>query len=251
MTEPAEKPEAGKARRRCGRLLMWLALLALLPLAALIFLLSTETGLQLLLRSVTNVTGPLFSAEQVEGRLLDSWRVGKIRVQIKNAVDISLDEFTFHWQPKALLVNRELRLGRITARGLTVHITESVKKAETKARQQFVLPKIRLPIGVRIDELLLQDSRIFLPGKAKPLLINEVLLQASARDDQTEITRIKLDSPQYSTDLRGSVQCSGSWPLHLSGSWRVADHGINELRGTVEAQGDVDKVAVAATMTAP
>ncbi|CAK8712461.1 MAG: autotransporter secretion inner membrane protein TamB [Candidatus Electronema aureum] len=251
MTETAEKPEAGKERRRCGRLLMWSALLALLPLAGLVFLLSTETGLQLLLRSVTNVTGPLFSAEQTEGRLIDSWRIGKLQIQVKDEANISLDEFTFRWEPKALFINRELRLRRITARGLTVRITESAKKAEKKARKQLILPKIRLPFGVRIDELLLQDSRIFLPGKAEPLLINEVLLQASARDDQTEIARIKLDSLQYSADLRGSVQCSGSWPLHLSGSWRVADHGINELRGTAEAQGDMDKVAVSATMSSP
>jgi translocation and assembly module TamB len=223
----------------------------LVSLAGLVFLFGTETGLQLLLRSATHVTGPLFSAEQTEGRLIDSWRIGKLQVQVKDEANISLDEFTFRWEPKALFINRELRLRRITARGLTVRITESAKNEEKKVRKQLILPKIRLPFGVRIDELLLQDSRIFLPGQAEPLLINELLLQASARDDQTEIARIKVDSPQYSADLSGSVRCSGSWPLYLSGSWRVPDHGINELRGTVEAQGDVDKLAVSATMSTP
>jgi translocation and assembly module TamB len=246
VTEPA----AHASGRRFLRCLKWSALLVL-PLAGVLLLFGTETGFKLLVRSADTLAGPYFSAEQAEGRLIDRWRLRTVRIQVKNAVDISLDEFSASWNPKALLAEREIHFRSIAARGLSVRLAASSKKQEKKAHKRIVLPEIRLPLGVRIEELHVADSRIVTANGKDAIVFYDALAQAAVRDDRAEITRLKVDSSQFGCDLRGAAQFIGAWPVQASGNWHVPDHGINELVGAVEAQGDFDKVAVTATMTAP
>ncbi|WP_417910738.1 translocation/assembly module TamB domain-containing protein [Candidatus Electronema sp. PJ] len=250
MTEPVEKTPTSNSSSCCPWLLKWSALFMLLPLLGLVFLLSTEMGLQVLLRSANQLAGPYFSAEQAEGRLLDHWRLRNIRIQIKNAVAISLDDFSMRWNPKALLYDRALHIRQIAAHGLIVRILDSDKK-DKKAHKWIVLPKIHLPLGLQLDELRVAKSKIVAEDGKDALLIHTLLLQGAAHDDQAELIRLKAETSQFSADLRGKVQFNGAWPVQVGGNWRVPDHGINELVGTVAAQGDFDKVAVSATMTSP
>jgi hypothetical protein len=104
---------------------------------------------------------------------------------------------------------------------------------------------------LRIDELRVTDSKIVAADGEDALRLDGLLLQGSAHDGQAEITRLKAETSQFGGELRGTIRFSGAWPVQVDGSWSVPDHGINELRGTVEAVGDFDKVAVKAAMTSP
>jgi translocation and assembly module TamB len=252
MTEPVAAAPPKKTKPGCRCLLLCSALLMFLPLAGVV-LLGTEAGFQFLIRSADKLAGPYFSAEQAEGSLLNQLRLGKVRVQVKNAVDIQLEELRFSWNPTELFTRRELHIRQIAVRGLVVHIEESEGKKENKTHKQVVLPKIRLPLGLRIgiDELRVAASKIVAPDGKDALFFHQLLVQATARDDQAELTRLKADTSQFGCDVRGTIRFSGAWPMQAGGSWSVPDHGINELRGTVEATGDFDKVAVSATMTSP
>lgn len=222
----------------------------LLLSASLAFLVGTERGLQLIVRAAGQLAGPYFSAGQAQGRLLDQWRLGDIRIQVKDEVDITVKDFSFSWQPQALLRECSLHVSKAAATGLVVRILESPKK-EKKARKRIVLPELRLPLGLRIDELHLAESRIVADDGEDALVIHEAFAKAAAQDDHAEVLRLHADTSQFGADLSGKVQFTGAWPVQAGGSWSVPDHGINELRGTVAAAGDFSKVAVQAAMSSP
>jgi translocation and assembly module TamB len=222
----------------------------LLISASLAFFVCTERGLQLIVRAAGRLAGPYFSAGQAQGRLIDQWRLGDVRIQVKDEVDITVKDFSFSWQPQALLRERSLHVSKAAATGLVVRILDSPKK-EKKARKRIVLPELNLPLGLRIDELRVAGSKIVTDDGEDALVIHEAVAQAAARDDHAEVLRLHADTSQFGADLSGKVQFTGAWPVQAGGSWSVPDHGINELRGTVAAAGDFSKVAVQAAMSSP
>ncbi len=254
MTEPAASVAGKRKYKHCRWLLLGVLLLAFIPLAGTAFLLGTESGLQFLIRAADQLAGPYFSAEQAQGRLIDSWQISKLRIQIKNAVDIRMDKLAWSWQPLDLFRSRELHVKQLAAQGLVISIFKSEKKQGTEQPHKHItLPEIRLPLGLslRVDELQVAESKIVAPSGNDALLIHEVLAQASIRNDQADITRLKADTSQFGCDLHGKIRFSGAWPMQAEGGWQVPDHGINELRGMVKVQGDFDKATVSATMVSP
>ncbi|WP_417914431.1 translocation/assembly module TamB domain-containing protein [Candidatus Electronema sp. JM] len=250
MLQDAAPPAKGrpllKRWLRCG--FAGLILLA----ASIAALVSTERGLQLLVRTAGQIAGPYFSADEAQGRLLDHWRLGKVRIRIKDEVEITVKDFSFAWQPLALFQERTLHVSSAAATGLTVRILDSHSlKQEKKEHKRIVLPELSLPLGVRIDELHLADSRIVTKDGTDALVIHDAFAQAAAQGDHAEVLRLHADTSQFGADLSGKVRFTGAWPVQAGGSWSVPDHGINQLVGTVAAQGDFSKAAVQATMSSP
>jgi len=253
-TEAAQAASPLPRRSACRAALRRLALCGLacflLVSASLAFLIGTERGLQLIVRTAGQLAGPYFSAEHAQGRLLDYWRLGDVRIHVKDEVEITVKDFSFSWQPLALFQERTLHVSKAAATGLTVRILDSPKK-EKKARKRIVLPELSLPLGVRIDELRVAASKIVADDGEDALVIHEAVAQAAAQDDHAEVLRLHADTSQFGADLSGKVRFTGAWPVQAGGSWSVPDHGINQLVGTVAAQGDFSKAAVQATMSSP
>ena len=250
--KPRPEPRRSLLRGTLRRLVCCACALLLFISGGLAFLICTESGLQLIVRAADHVAGPYFSAEQAQGRLIDQWRLSNVRIQVKDEVDISVKSFEFRWQPLAMLTQRELHLHRLAARGLVVRIVDSDdKKRERHKRKRIVLPEIHLPLGLRIDELHVTESKIVAADGEDALVIHEAFAQAVAQDDHAEVLRLHVETSQFGADLSGKVRFTGAWPVQAGGTWSVPDHGINELRGTVAAVGDLSKVAVQATMISP
>ncbi|XOF34270.1 MAG: translocation/assembly module TamB domain-containing protein [Candidatus Electrothrix sp. YB6] len=235
--------------RKCLSVLFLFALLGI----AFVVALTTEPGFQLLLRTADRLSGSVFSVHQIEGHLLSRWRLEKVQVHLQDTVDVAADELRLSWSPEKLLEKR-LVLHQVAAQGLTVRPASGREKEQEKDRPP-VLPEIRLPFAIDIEDLQLRDGRIFSPGKAEPFVIREFVLRASARNTQqktrVDIQRLKLDSPQYGADLQGQVAFHDAWPLSLQGTWRVADPGINDLKGSLKAAGDMNRLAVDLALAAP
>ncbi len=216
-----------------------------------------------MLRTADKLSGPVFSVQEVEGRLLSRWRLGKVKVHIDQTVDLSLDELVFAWSP-LVLVEKRLVLHQIVVQGLDLRLNGPDKDDKKEEQDKPVaMPTLRLPLAIELEELHLSDGQIFFSEQGDPLIINEVILQADARKqtkDQAEaaqeatlldIQRVKLDLRDYGVDLQGQVAFHDAWPMNLKGGWQVADPGINDLEGTVDAQGDLDELDLLLTLVAP
>ncbi|WP_446008992.1 translocation/assembly module TamB domain-containing protein [Candidatus Electrothrix sp.] len=217
-----------------------------------------------MLRTADKLSGPVFSVQEVEGHLLSRWRLVKVKVHIDKKIDLALDELVFAWSPLAL-VQKRLVLHQIAVQGLDLRLKGSGKNDKEKDQDGPVtMPTIRLPLAIELEELHLRDGQISFAEKENPLVINEVVLQASTLDTQKQtqtggaqqgtlvnIQRIKLDLRDYGVDLQGQVTFHDAWPMNLKGNWRVADPGINDLDGTIDAQGDLDELDLLLTLIAP
>ncbi|MCI5165021.1 MAG: hypothetical protein D3903_02760, partial [Candidatus Electrothrix sp. GM3_4] len=244
----------------------WLLLLlfpCLLFSTVLLLALTTETGFRFLLRTADSLSGPIFSVEKIEGRLLSRWQLNKVQVHLDKVLDVKLEELAFSWSPE-MLFQKKLVLDQVTAQGLVVKLTGSSKKDKKEEKDGLlVMPTIKLPLDIDLKELHLRDGRVFFSENGTPLVMQEVILQATARNQQQEtqqamqqstevdIQRIKLDLRDYGVDLQGQIAFHDAWPLKLKGAWLVADPGINDLDGTLDAQGDLDDLAVLLTLIAP
>ncbi len=239
--------------KKSVRLLLWFFLPPLFLVVAFCSLLATESGFRVLLGLGDSLSGSLFSVEKVHGRFLSSWKLEKVQVDVAGVVYVELEEFTFSWKPGALL-HKDLHVQRMKAQGLLVRLAKNdddKKDIEKTESSPIILPPIQLPLGLRVDDLQVQDAEIFFPGSVDAFVVNELILQVSAREEHVQLSRLKLDSPAYGGDLQAKVQLSGSWPLELSGDWRVTDPGINDLRGLVRANGDMDILDVSVETKAP
>ncbi|WLE98967.1 MAG: translocation/assembly module TamB domain-containing protein [Candidatus Electrothrix communis] len=250
-------------RRPLRKWLILLLFTCLLFFTVLVLALTTETGFRVLLRTADTLSGPVFSVEEIEGHLLSRWRLGKVQVHLDKVVDVKLDELAFAWSPE-MLFQKRLVLHQVAAQGLVVKLTGSSKEDKKEEKDgPVVMPTIKLPLDIDLEELHLRDGQIFFSENGTPFVIEEVILQAAARNQQLEtkqeikqatqvdIQRIKLDLRDYGVDLQGQVAFYDAWPLKLKGAWQVADPGINDLDGTLDAQGDLDDLAVFLTLIAP
>ncbi len=230
------------------RVLKWLLPCLVLPAAGLAFLLTTETGFRLLVAGCDSLAGPVFSVEQVEGSLLGPWRLKKVQVHVDGVVDLTLNELHYSWNAMALSV-RELEVKSLIAQGLVVRLAENRDKQVDNS--PLVLPNIHLPFSLSAKDVQVHAAEIYFPHSAEPLVVNECILQASVQNDQVVIERLMLDTPDYGGELKGKVQLSAAWPLTVSGNWRVADPGIGDLTGLLQAEGDLDTLEVSVEFKTP
>ncbi|MBU0945546.1 MAG: translocation/assembly module TamB domain-containing protein [Proteobacteria bacterium] len=235
------------------RLLTWVFLPPLLLAIAFCLFLATESGFRLLVGLGDSLSGPLFSVGQVRGHLLSSWQLEKVQLNVNGVAHVELEELAFSWLPGALF-DKELRVQGIKARGLVVRLDKSDPATEDENKPERIaitLPDIRLPLALELADVQFHDAELFFPGSVDSFPVHELLLQVSARDDQVHISRLKLESPVYGGELQAEVRLSGSWPLELSGEWRVTDPALTALHGALAANGDMEALAVSVELKAP
>ena len=230
------------------RLLKWSFFSLLLIVAALAFLLATESGFRVLVSACDLWGGPVFSVGQVEGRFVDSWRLEKVQLHIDGVVDVRLDELRCSWKPGPL-IGKKLQVDSISLQGLVLRLADGGEEKDDSL--PVVLPAIRFPVDLYVKDVRIHDGEIYFPGNGAPLIVNEFILKASGHDDQLTIDRLKLDTKGYGGELQGRVQFRDNWPLAVSGEWRVADPGIGDLSGSVGAEGDLETLAVSIGFKTP
>ncbi len=253
MKEKTEKkvPVVGKSRRRKRRWLRWLAvpfLAVLALLAGIVFLLTTQTGFRFLLGSADYLAGELFSVQEVQGRFIDAWQLNRVSVQLDNGLNLTLAEVKWDWNAAALR-NRTVQLNQFKVQGMELHLPAAGEEADSDS--PFTLPEIALPVDLQLKDVQLQEAKIYFADSSEPFIINTVLLQAVSQGNQIVVDRLLFDSPDYGTDLAAGVQLQGDWPLHINGSWRLADPGIGDMTGSLQAEGDLNSLQIRLGLKTP
>ncbi|MCI5225114.1 MAG: hypothetical protein D3918_00305 [Candidatus Electrothrix sp. AX2] len=242
-------------RTRLHRGILFFLFFCLMIFAGFFLALTTEFGFQLMLRTADSLSGPLFSVQEIQGKLFSDWRLGKVQVHVDQKVDVVLDELAFSWSP-FLLFQKKLVVQQVAMQGLNIHLTGTEDTKEEKT-SPVLLPTIALPVTVALEKIHLRDGQISFAENEQPLVINEVILQATTQNNilkkqeqytSIDLQRVKLDLRDYGVDLQGQIAFSQAWPLELKGTWQVAGPGLN---GNVHAQGNLDELALSLNLVAP
>ncbi len=211
----------------------------LLLVLSLAFLLGSERGLHLLLHGVNTWSPVTVEVQEIEGHFINGWRVQGLRIHVPDKVEVYLDDFHFRWQAKRLLY-KELHLTEISGQGLRVQLMQEDRGASRRSQEEpVVFPDIHLPFSVQLDKLHVQDIIIERAAREEVIVVHEVHLRASAQGGRLEVERLYSNSPHLSVDVQGSVRSQGQWPLRVQGDWWLADPGINDLAGSIQADGSL------------
>ncbi len=228
--------------------LKWICILLLCLSAGLGFLLATERGFRLLVSSADSLAGPAFSVAGVEGKGIGRWRLTDVRLSLDGIVDLSLAELRCSWRPVAL-IDKELRIDRLSLTGMVLRLPDTAD--EENDDTAVILPAIQLPLDLRLDALRLHDAAIYYSDTEDPFRLDELRLKVSGQGDKLAIVQLQLAAPDFGGELQGSVQFLDNWPLTVQGEWWLADPGIGDLSGLLDAAGDLETLAVSIGVTTP
>ncbi|MFP4247588.1 MAG: translocation/assembly module TamB, partial [Halochromatium sp.] len=183
---------------------------------ALVFVLGTQTGLRALLAVTDDLAPGLIQVSRAEGRLLGHLELDDLALRLPG-LETSIGRLTLDWRPGALLTGT-LHVRALTASDMTV-VTEP--SADEKPRQQpFELPSIKLPIGVRIEQMLIERLS-YRQADAPPGSVIELRraeLSASANGHRVDLQQFvaELSRPVARVRMDGQVRLDEAYPLELT-----------------------------------
>lgn len=164
---------------------------------------------------------------------------------------VSLDEL----QLSAELDRDGLRISAPRLRELQVDIAprspgSPAAAADVVAAGSLLLPEIRLPLAIRLDDLDLQTARIR-RGEAE-YRIDRLQLSARAAGTQIEVATLALSAPQASLQAQARLNLSGEYPLALNARGRLLDlPPLSGLDARLTATGSIAELAVELATSGP
>ncbi len=225
-----------------GRMLKWLAslllLLLLLVVGAVAYFTATEDGLQRLLALGQRVAPGTLSWQQAEGRIAGPLDLAGFDYQQENGLQVNIRSVALRWQPQALL-QRKLHLQRLALSGLTLHLPKPAADDLEQPAGPIELPDIDLPMDISIDELDLDDIRIYPWGKAQPIVIDRIKLAAVGGGSRLQVVQLDLHAPEGAASLSGTVEPQGDYPLDLKLDWHFNHPQFGAFAGSGAATGDL------------
>lgn len=240
--------------RAAYRLFFWpfrlfLLLLFLIVLAGAIAV-STETGARGLLALTQRLLPGQLSVGSISGRLLGPLRIEQLRYE-QGGLKLALASGELDWQPTDLF-DAALTVHRLQVDGLELQWPPGQETAPST--EPLVLPDIRLPLAIHVNDLQGHALRIQPPG-VKPLVIDAVDLKAHTNAEGLTIETLEVRAFQGEARLSGRLNPIGNYPLQAQLDWRVStpDHGAFTGEGNIEGElGDrlqlVQRVTGAATL---
>lgn len=242
--------------RREGRRLVRALVIALLPVVALLagsvaFLLYTEDGTRLLVRSVSALT-PSLHLRLAEGTLARGLVLDELRFTTPRQT-IAAETVRLRFSPWCLLwataCVEDLHAQRLV---VTQHPPQTTETPLLLADTPPPLPQLRLPLGLDIAQGNFDDFTLQLPSRT--LQLQQVDLGLVWRGSRLEIDHLHAVWPQgerrWVARLAGVVDTRGDWPLTLSWAFRdAAPQPQLALAG--DASGNLRDLQLVAEASAP
>jgi translocation and assembly module TamB len=239
-----EEPTQAKPRRRWW-LRLPLAILAqalLLVLLALGWLLGTQSGLRFALGVADEVAPGLLRVEEARGRVLGDLHLTGVAVHTPG-LDLGLRRLDLAWSPLGTLAGT-LRVKELTLHDLDLTIAPSEEPPEDTGPVE--LPAILLPIGVELEQILVENVSIRQGEEAPPFVIGRAALSASLRGSALTLRdlSVSLPEPQLTAQAKGRAELTGDYPLDLGLDWALTQAPALSLTGEAKVGGDLARLTL-------
>ncbi|MEY6431294.1 translocation/assembly module TamB domain-containing protein [Thioalkalicoccus limnaeus] len=226
-------------------------------LLCLVWLVSTHTGLRVVLAAMAEWAPDLIQVEQAEGRLLDGLSLTGVEVR-HPAFEVRIDRLELDWRPLGALLGT-LRVERLAVDALQVILIDSGPDPDDAPRAAAGLPSLAIPIGLVVVEAgvarlgLLrradgQESRLF--------EAEDVLLAGRWHGRGVALEHLRVRHPGLGLRARaaGQVEMAGVWPLSLALEWATDEPAgkppLPPLVGSAHVDGDLaDRLVLVHSLT--
>ena len=215
----------------------------MLILLLLGFVLGTQTGLRTLVALAEDLAPGLVTVDHIEGRVLGRLQLEGFELSLPS-LQASVGRLVLDWSPGAVFSGR-LKVQELKGSDILV-VTEPAE--EKPPSEPFELPSIKLPIGIDIDQLLIERLRYRQSG-APPeaeIEVTRAELSATATGDQVDLRTLtaELSQPDARVRAAGRVQLEGAYPIELSLDWRFQQAPALSVTGEGQVTGDLDTLSV-------
>ncbi len=215
-------------------------------LMGLVMVTSTETGLHWVVAlTQKNIPGSL-TISSVKGRLIGPLKLDGLEYDTDD-LKINLDTAGLDWKLSRLL-SLQFHLVDLQASGIRIETGES---EQPESQKTDGLPEISLPVGIRIDNLLISNISIVQQGSTSPFVINTIALKAQMNKKGLRIDSFKVMVPEADVALKGNILPEASYPLSVRTDWNIHPEGFSAIQGTGSLSGDMDRLMIEQKVSAP
>jgi translocation and assembly module TamB len=226
-------------------LLIIIITVMLICASGLYFVLSTEKGLQWVFARAEAIMPGKLSINNIRGRLTGPITLTGLSYNSDEFI-ASIDSFSLDWKPSRLLF-LQMHLVDLTSSGIRVEL----RAGDTPPAQSKGLPEVSLPMGIRIDNLLISDIAILQPGNATPFSVKEVSLKAGMDKTGVSIDRFSILTEEFDLDLLGKIRPEGDYPLNIQTEWKIRPEGYTMIAGKGEMSGNMKLIKIRQGVKAP
>lgn len=228
------------------RLLYIIPVLLLITLAvSLVYVLSTGQGLKWVFPYIKDTMPEGLSIDRVSGRLIGPMNLKGI-TYASDDYTVTVDSINLDWKPAGLLF-LQLHLAEVDASGVRVE----TRKNGSPGQESGGLADIRLPINIRVDNLLIRGISVFRSGSEGPFIIKEVSLKGDAGKEGVGIDRFTISTRDFTLRLQGKVNTQGDYPLNIETEWEIRPEGYAGAAGEGELSGTMKILKIRQAVSAP
>lgn len=207
--------------------------LFLLFFVCLIFLLTTESGLVVIQKSVNRFGGGGIIISQVDGKLLGDMVLNGIRI-VTADTDIDIEQLDYSWRPGSIF-NAQLNIAKLVVTGVDITLKDNPESAS--ANDAIELPATLLPITVLVKSMVLNRLAIVDSDGEELFIIDKMMASLESNARRLTITEFDLQGPEIGLALHGNIDFQRGWALELLGNWRLAGFEFHPMLGTFSASG--------------
>ncbi len=219
-------------------------LLLLIILGGFSWIISSESGLRFLVEQAEKWTPGELKIKTFEGSLLDKVSFTGLSYQFEKTA-VHVDSFLLNWESMALL-DMKLHVKQLYIKGVEMDLPKS-EKPEKKS-EPIVLPDIKLPIQIAIDDLQINQVIIRTPD-AEPFLIDSIALR-STTSEIFSLENFEIKSPLFNAKIAGSVGLISPHKVGLALDWSAKLPDFTVV-GKGELNGDMQKLVLSHTVSQP
>ena len=210
-----------------------------------VFITSSEQGLNLVITLIKKTVPGTVSIKDISGSLTGPINMTGLKYS-SDELTFELDSLILDWKPSHLLY-LQIYIDNLNATGVRIK-TEESKHPTQETRD---LPDINLPMGIRVNNLLISDISILQSGSAYPFLIQEVILTAGMDKEALHIDRFSFLTPEFDLTLMGKVKPEGNYPLEAQVDWNIRPEGYSEIAGKGTLSGTINRLKIVQAVNVP
>jgi translocation and assembly module TamB len=227
--------------------LLLIGSLLILLLAAVTFLIGTETGTRFL---ISRVLPDSTKVSSIDGRLIGPLVVEGVRVDAP-AVSIGIERAELRWRPSDVL-SGTIRVERIRADGVTIVASEGPpEEAEPEAKPLQLPSRIETPLSVELQELVVNDLTYRSSATSELLTIDVIRLSAVASDASFGVQRLNISAPLFDINAAAQLTAQGDYPLSADIEVTLRPEGYAAVRSTTAIDGDLQLLRIHEAIAEP
>lgn len=219
------------------------ALLVLVVVAALWYVAGTNSGLRWALGVAERSTAGKIAVGDSQGNLLRGVELHDLRYR-DTGLELQIAQVRLRWGPLALL-HGTLQIKTLYARDVRIR----TRPTDEPAQPSTFPPQIQLPIGVALDEAVVDGLRLT-QNDQPPVVVERIELGGAVRGDRFRIAQLSVRTAQLQASAQGRLQLSGDYSMDVSLDWSL-QHAGERWQGQGSIAGDRNKLRVGHELHGP